>query len=117
MILMQINGLAKSFGANQILSNINIEIKSNNRMTIVWRNGSGKSTLLKIIANQLSYDHGSIFKRKELTIGYLPQHTLLDSNQTIWNEMLGVFEHLIAQEEELRTLEQKMKDPSSLIDS
>jgi len=114
LIIMQLNALSKSFGAAEILSNINLEIKSDDRIAIVGRNGTGKSTLLKIMANELSYDQGDIFKPKDLTVGYLPQHTTINSDQTIWNEMLTVFEHLIHQEQALRDLEREMEQASTL---
>ena len=117
MIIMQINALSKSFGAEEILSNIKLEINSNDRLAIVGRNGAGKSTLLKIMAEELSHDDGDIFKPKDLTIGYLPQHTKLESNQTIWAEMVSVFEHLTIQEKELRNLEKEMERASSLTDT
>lgn len=44
MILMQLNGISKSFGAEEILSNIKMEVKDNDRIAIVGRNGAGKST-------------------------------------------------------------------------
>lgn len=111
---MQLNALSKSFGADEILTNINLEIKSKDRLAIVGRNGAGKSTLLKIIAENTSHDRGEIFKPKDLTIGYLPQHTTIESDQTIWNEMLTVFQHLIRQEKEMRNLERKMEQALSL---
>ncbi len=55
MIIMQVNNLSKSFGATPVLNNINLEIKSNERIAIVGRNGCGKSTLLKIMAGKLPY--------------------------------------------------------------
>ncbi|OZU87372.1 multidrug ABC transporter ATP-binding protein [Virgibacillus indicus] len=114
MILMQLNGLSKSFGAEEILSNIKLEIKDNDRIAIVGRNGAGKSTLLKIMADELTYDGGELFKPKDLTIGYLSQHMSLESGKTIWDEMLEVFEHLIVKEQELRSLEQKMANAADL---
>jgi len=108
MIIMQLNELSKSFGAETILTNIKLEIKSKERVAIVGRNGAGKSTLLKIMAGELSYDSGEIIKPKDVKVGYLSQHTGLDSNESIWNEMMEVFEHLIEQEKELRNLEEKM---------
>ncbi|GGJ76540.1 ABC-F family ATP-binding cassette domain-containing protein [Virgibacillus salexigens] len=109
MILMQINGLSKAFGADEILSNIKLEVKENDRIAIVGRNGSGKSTLLKIMAGELTYDEGELFKPKDLTLGYLSQHTVLESTKTIREEMLEVFVHLRNQEEELRLLEKQME--------
>ena len=114
MILMQLNGLSKSFGAEEILSNIKLEIKSNDRIAIVGRNGAGKSTLLKIMADELTYDEGEMFKPKDLTLGYLSQHMALESGKTIWEEMLEVFQHVISKEKELRTMEQKMANPANL---
>ncbi|MGX4670586.1 ABC transporter ATP-binding protein [Cerasibacillus sp. JNUCC 74] len=109
MILMQINGLYKSFGADEILSNIKLEVKDNDRIAIVGRNGSGKSTLLKIMAGELSYDQGELIMPKDLTIGYLSQHMAIESEKTIWQEMLDVFSELRKQEAELRKLEKQMQ--------
>ncbi|MFU0789195.1 ABC-F family ATP-binding cassette domain-containing protein [Virgibacillus proomii] len=109
MILMQINGLYKSFGADEILSNIKLEVKDNDRIAIVGRNGSGKSTLLKIMAGELSYDQGELIMPKGLTIGYLSQHVGIESEKTIWQEMLDVFSELRKQEAELRKLEKQMQ--------
>ncbi|MFD1038633.1 ribosomal protection-like ABC-F family protein [Virgibacillus byunsanensis] len=117
MIIMQLNNISKAFGAEEILSNIKLEIKDKDRIAIVGRNGSGKSTLLKIMANELAYDDGDLFKPKDLSIGYLSQHTELESDKTIWDEMLGVFDYLLKQEKELRSLESKMERAASLSDT
>ncbi|WP_087974566.1 ABC-F family ATP-binding cassette domain-containing protein [Oceanobacillus rekensis] len=114
MILMQLNGISKSFGAEEILANIKIEIKDNDRVAIVGRNGAGKSTLLKIMAGELSYDEGDFFKPKELTFGYLSQHMTLESGKTIWDEMIDVFAQLKLQEKQLRALEKDMENASNL---
>lgn len=114
MIIMQLNDLSKSFGAEEILANIKIEIKDKDRIAIVGRNGAGKSTLLKIMAGEMTYDTGELIKPKDLTIGYLSQHTGLESTNTIWNEMLEVFQDLIQQEKKLRSLEAKMADVHQL---
>ncbi|CQR47439.1 putative ABC transporter ATP-binding protein YjjK [Paraliobacillus sp. PM-2] len=112
MILMQINQLTKRYGAELILSNIKLEIKTNDRIAIVGRNGAGKSTLLKIMAGILPYDEGEIHKPKEVTLGYLAQNTGLETEETIWNEMLSVFAELIETEKKLRVMEQQMGDPA-----
>ncbi|MFD1609020.1 ABC-F family ATP-binding cassette domain-containing protein [Oceanobacillus luteolus] len=114
MILMQINGLSKSFGSESILSNVKLEVKDLDRIAIVGRNGAGKSTLLKIMAGELSYDDGELIKPKELKIGYLSQQMKLESGKTIWNELVSVFAHLRKQEEDLRTIEAKLQDAHKL---
>ncbi|MFD1021113.1 ABC-F family ATP-binding cassette domain-containing protein [Thalassobacillus hwangdonensis] len=111
MILMQVNQVEKRFGAELILSNIKIEVQTNDRIAIVGRNGAGKSTLLKIMAGEMSYDGGEIFKPKHVSLGYLAQNTGLESDKTIWDEMTGVFSHLQQMEKELREMEVQMADP------
>jgi ATP-binding cassette, subfamily F, member 3 len=117
MILLQVNQLAKSFGADPILTNIKLEVQTRDRIALVGRNGAGKSTLLKIIAGHMTYDSGEIIKPKEVTIGYLAQNTGLESELSIWEEMLTVFSHLQKQEKQLRTLEEQMADPDVLNNS
>src|SRR5699024_3270888 len=113
MILMQLNAISKAFGADNILSNIKLEVKELDRIAIVGRNGSGKSTLLKIMAGVLSYDSGELIKPKDLSIGYLSQQMEIDSGKTIWNELLSVFDALQKQEIELRHIEKQLENASS----
>ncbi|MFJ7685029.1 ABC-F family ATP-binding cassette domain-containing protein [Peribacillus butanolivorans] len=113
MILLQINQLSKYYGAELILSNMKLEVQNKDRIALVGRNGAGKSTLLKIIAGQLSHDGGEIIKPKGVTIGYMAQDTGLESELSIWNEMLTVFKDLIEQEKELRRLEAEMAKPDN----
>ena len=109
---MQLNNVSKSFGAEVILKNISLEVKSNDRIAIVGRNGSGKSTLLKIMSSTIAYDHGELIQPKNIRVGYLPQHTGLESAKTIWDEMLEVFTNLIQQREELESLAIQMATKS-----
>ncbi|MGX1984104.1 ATP-binding cassette subfamily F protein 3 [Thermolongibacillus altinsuensis] len=108
MIILQVNQLSKYFGAELILSNIKLEIQEKDRIALVGRNGAGKSTLLKILAGQMSYDQGEIIKPKHVTIGYLAQDTGLQSDRSIWDEMIDVFAPLRQMEQQLRDLEQQM---------
>ncbi|MCM3569904.1 ABC-F family ATP-binding cassette domain-containing protein [Neobacillus mesonae] len=117
MILLQVNQLQKYYGADLILSNIKLELQTRDRVALVGRNGAGKSTLLKIIAGQLSYDGGEIIKPKDAAIGYLAQNTGLESNLSIWEEMLSVFDRLRGMEQSLRKLEEQMADPAVFNDS
>ena len=113
MLLLQVQQITKYFGADLILSNIKLELHDRDRTALVGRNGAGKSTLLKIIAGELSHDSGQIVKPKDVTIGYLSQHTGLESDLTIWEEMLSVFDEVREMEQKLRYIEQKMSDPAN----
>ncbi|WP_086444162.1 ABC-F family ATP-binding cassette domain-containing protein [Candidatus Enterococcus lemimoniae] len=105
MILLQANQIARYFGADTLFDNIQMEISTNSRIALVGRNGAGKSTLLKIIAGIDAPDAGTIAKNKTASLGYLAQDTGLDSNKTVWDEMLEAFAEVITMEKRMRELE------------
>lgn len=111
MILLQVQQISKFFGAEVILDNIKLEVKTGDRIALVGRNGAGKSTLLKIIAGKMSYDGRTISKPKSVEIGYLAQNTGLESSKTIWDEMLSVFDSLRRMEADLRKMELRLGEP------
>ncbi|WNB91857.1 ATP-binding cassette domain-containing protein [Bacillus sp. NEB1478] len=112
MIILQVQDVTKSFGAEAILSNIKLEVQTGERIALVGRNGAGKSTLLRVITGEYSYDSGHVMIPKDVKTGYLAQDAGLDSDQSIWNEMLSVFEDLRKKEKRLRDMEARMGDPS-----
>lgn len=116
MILLQAQHVARHFGADVLFENIYLEVQEHARIGLVGRNGAGKSTLLKIIAGIEQPDEGGISKSKEVSIGYLAQHTGLDSQLTIWEEMLTVFEPVIQLEKKMRHIEESLGDPKLLND-
>lgn len=96
MILMQLSQISKSFDGETIFENVNLEIKTAERIGIVGRNGAGKSTLMKLIAGTETYDEGHISKVKNLRIGYLTQQMTLDTQNTVYEEMAKPFQDLLA---------------------
>ena len=112
MIVLQVNQLYKSFITDEILSGVKLEVQHRDRVALVGRNGAGKSTLLKIIAGQMSYDSGEVIIPKDVRVGYLEQHAGIDSDLSIWDEMMTIFDGLRSQERKLRHLEQQMADPT-----
>ncbi|TNJ66769.1 ABC-F family ATP-binding cassette domain-containing protein [Paenibacillus hemerocallicola] len=116
-MLLQVNGLGKHYGTTTALSNISMQIQERDRIGLVGVNGAGKSTLLKIVAGEMSADEGEIFRAKETRIGYLAQNSGLQSDRSIWDEMMGVFADLLEAERELRELEARMSDPALAADA
>jgi ATP-binding cassette subfamily F protein 3 len=116
-MLLQAVNINKSYGVRPVLSNITMLVNEREKIGLVGVNGAGKSTFLQIIAGEMSYDSGEIYKSKETTIGYLAQNSGLQSSSTIREEMLEVFSALLAVEQELRDLEAEMADPDMPHDS
>jgi len=111
MIVLSCKNISKSYGIDEILKNVTLSINEGDKVGIIGANGEGKSTLFKIISKQLSFDDGEIFIDKNKTIGYLAQHLNLESENSIYEEMLKVFSDLTRLELKISTLEVKMNEP------
>ena len=108
MIVLSCDKLTKSFGINTILDQITFSVSEKSRMGIVGPNGAGKTTLFRLITGELTIDEGSIYKAKDLTIGYLKQNETVDSSISIWEELLTVFAHVMEMEKRIRSLEKRI---------
>ena len=114
---LQAARVSKSFGARQVLTDVNFSIQERERAGIVGINGAGKSTLLKILTGSLTPDTGEVSRARDLKLSYLAQDGGLESTQSIWQEMLAVFAPLLNLERQLRDMESKMSDPSLTADT
>ncbi|WP_411349306.1 ABC-F family ATP-binding cassette domain-containing protein [Paenibacillus sp. WLX2291] len=115
-MLLQASGITKLYGITPILEGINLQIEERERIGLVGVNGAGKSTLLKIMAGEMSYDSGQVFRSKEMSLGYLAQNSGLHHGNTIGEEMRSVYAELIDTERELRMMEQHIADPARMED-
>lgn len=107
-MIIDINGVSKSFGAKTVLTNIDLKIEDHDRIGLIGENGAGKSTLLNIIIGDLEYDTGTFAKGTGKKIGFLRQDSGLALGGTIISEMRSVFSTVFESEERIRTLEHRM---------
>lgn len=108
MILLNCSNIALSFGTNTILENISFNVQEAEHVGLVGVNGAGKSTLFKIICGILQPDDGEVFIAKGSKLGYLEQSSGLDSEASLWEEVLSTFRPLLDMERKLKDLEQKI---------
>lgn len=111
MIVLSCKNISKSYGIDTILKDVNFSINEGDKVGIIGSNGEGKTTLFKILSKELSQDDGEVFVDKNKSLGYLAQHLALDSSNTIYDEMLLVFEDLQGLEKKIEDLELKMNEP------
>lgn len=117
MIILACSNISHSFGTDMILDNISFNIHQGDKVALVGVNGAGKTTLFKIITGCLQPDSGDIFTSKGLRLGYLDQNSGLDSENSVWDELLSTYSDLIKMEERLKLLEKRIsseKYPASL---
>ncbi|MEM1506454.1 ATP-binding cassette domain-containing protein, partial [Domibacillus sp. 8LH] len=63
--MIELSGVTKSFGANQVLRGIDLRVESNSSMVIIGGSGTGKSVLLKCILGLVHPDRGQILLNDE----------------------------------------------------
>ena len=108
-MILACQNISKSFGVDQILSDVSFHIEDREKMAIVGINGSGKTTLLRIIMGEETADSGQVVISKDRTIGYLSQHQDISFDNTVYAEMLLTKQPIIDCEEQMRSLEADMK--------
>ena len=100
--------IKKTFGVNIVLDNITFHLEQKEKAAIVGVNGAGKTTLFKILTGEINADGGEFYLKKETSIGYLAQNQQIDTQTTILEEMMNVFEKVRCEEQNLREMENKM---------
>jgi ATP-binding cassette subfamily F protein 3 len=112
MSILTANGLAKSYGAQDVFWDVSLRIGRGDKVALIGPNGHGKSTLLQLLAGLDTPTAGRVHRARGLRIGWLPQHPDLPGERTLYDEMLTVFADLQTQQAELRELERAMADPA-----
>lgn len=112
MIILQANKIERSFAGEVLFDNINMQVDERDRIALVGKNGAGKSTLLKILVGEEEPTSGEINKKKDISLSYLAQDSRFESENTIYDEMLHVFDDLRRTEKQLRQMELEMGEKS-----
>ena len=100
-MILACNNINKAFLDKDILKNVSFNINENEKVAIVGDNGCGKSRLLKIIVGLMKSDSGEVITAKNTNIGYLAQHQDIDSDNTLYEEILSSREDILKIEADL----------------
>ena len=108
MGLIQLQNVTKEFGSLRVLDGVSVELHSGRITGIVGPNGAGKTTLFRMISGELEPDLGTVTKSRDLKVGYLTQEPTLNSDATLHDEVLSVFEGLLAIEHRMQQLSEEI---------
>ena len=112
MILLQANDVARRFADVTLYEKVSFNIQTNDRIALVGRNGAGKSTLISQIMKTEPISAGEITRSRDLRVGYLEQHVSIDSDRSIWEEMLHVFSDTLALREKAEVAAERVAELS-----
>lgn len=108
MTVLNIQNLSFYFGERELFSNVNFDINEKEKVGFVGSNGVGKTTLFKLIRGEYEPSEGAVIKSKDVSVGYMEQHTCSEKGRTIYEEILSVFDYLADMEQELAEVSDRL---------
>lgn len=112
MVILSVGGVKVEYGTDVVLSDISFSINEGDRLGVIGVNGAGKSTLLRIIAGTQQASDGSVSILGGRSVAMLEQNAMLDSDKTVFDEMLGAFVEQLTVEKRLEALSEKINNTS-----
>ena len=89
--IVRLEGVAKSQGGRLLFSDVDLELGKGDKVGLVGPNGAGKTTLLEVLIGRQEADVGSVFRGKNLNIGYFAQEAEeLDFDRTLLEEIRSI---------------------------
>ncbi|HKP85396.1 MAG TPA: ABC-F family ATP-binding cassette domain-containing protein [Blastocatellia bacterium] len=109
-MLFRLEGVRKSYGAQEVLRGVTFQINPSERVGLVGRNGAGKTTIFRLLTGREEADQGDVVLLRGLRVGLLEQQPAFDGDKTVRDEALSVFRELRAMESEMTRLEHLMAE-------
>ena len=113
MSILRVENLSFSVGDRDILNHVSFRLLKGEHIALVGANGEGKSTFLQLVTNKLNPDEGKVDWAKNVKVGYLDQHAILEKGKTIKDILKTAFDDLFKAEERMMECYEKMADENS----
>lgn len=110
MSILNVEHLSHGFGDRAIFSDVSFRLLKGEHIGLFGANGEGKSTFMNIITGKLQPDEGKIEWSKNVRVGYLDQHTVLEKGMTIRDVLKSAFAFLFEMEQNMNEICDKMGD-------
>lgn len=110
MNILNVEHLTHGFGDRAIFNDVSFRLLKGEHIGLIGANGEGKSTFMNIITGKLTPDEGKIEWAKNVRVGYLDQHTVLNAGMTIRQVLASAFDFLYAMENRMNEICDKMAE-------
>jgi len=112
MSILNVEHLTHGFGERAIFTDVSFRLLKGEHIGLVGANGEGKSTFMNIVTGKLQPDEGKIEWAKNVRVGYLDQHTVLEKGMTIRDVLNSAFSYLFDMEAEMNRMFEQMGEAS-----
>ena len=104
MSILNVENLSHGFGDRAIFDNVSFRMLKGEHIGLVGANGEGKSTFMSVVTGKLMPDEGKIEWAKNVQIGYLDQHSVLEEGTSIRDALKGAYDHLFDMEKRMNEI-------------
>lgn len=108
MSILNVEHLSHGFGDRAIFQDVSFRLLKGEHIGLIGANGEGKSTFMNIITGKLMPDEGKVEWAKNVRVGYLDQHAVLEKGMTIRDVLKNAFAFLFEMEEHMNQICDKM---------
>lgn len=108
MSILNVENLTHGFGDRAIFDNVSFRLLKGEHIGLIGANGEGKSTFMSIITGKLQPDEGKIEWAKNVRVGYLDQHIVLEKGQTVRDVLSSAFAWLYDMETQMNEICDRM---------
>ena len=112
MSILNVEHLSHGFGDRAIFQDVSFRLLKGEHIGLVGANGEGKSTFMNIITGKLMPDEGTVEWAKNVNVGYLDQHTVLEKGMTIREVLKSAFGPLFEMEANMNAICDRMGEAS-----
>ena len=112
MSILNVEHLSHGFGDRAIFQDVSFRLLKGEHIGLVGANGEGKSTFMNIITGKLMPDEGKVEWAKNVNVGYLDQHTVLEKGMTIREVLKSAFGPLFEMEANMNAICNRMGEAS-----
>ncbi|HWS55118.1 MAG TPA: ABC-F family ATP-binding cassette domain-containing protein [Pyrinomonadaceae bacterium] len=115
-MLFRLSDVHKSYGSQDVLRGLSVQINPGEHVGLVGRNGAGKTTLFRLVTGEESPDRGDVVRARGLRLGLLEQHVDFEPGTTVHEAALAAFANLQSIEHEMHQLEHRMAEAGDDLD-
>ena len=132
MSILNVEHVNHGFGDRAILKDVSFRLLKGEHVGLIGANGEGKSTFMNIITGKRQPDEGKVEWSKNVRVGYLDQHAVLEKGMTIADVLKSAYAWLFdlenkmneicdamgnASEEELTSMMEELGEIQELLDA